>query len=171
MKYACVVKCDGTGSNKQTGTGVAAAVVGVVRFDPRDFDFDLLDASWSILSAQAEVYKNLTVPQLEYSAILLGLKSCKPTLLLADLLVVYSDSQLVVNHINGVYTCRHPNLRPYLAQVFSDVESIKSKYNTEPRIVWVRREFNRAADNVAACVRRLALEEEKCSPELSTTTK
>lgn len=172
MKYVCVVRCDGTGACKKTGIGVATAVVGVVTLEPKNFDQDLLLSSWKLSSAHSEVYRNLTVPQIEYSSVLLGLNSCRSLLLICDSLIVYTDSQLVANQISGSYACRNSGLKPYLSQIKHECDCIETKYSIVPRIEWVEREFNVVADNIASVVKRHALEVELlCSSEVSMTTR
>ena len=57
---------------------------------------------------------------------------------------VYSDSQLIVNQIKGLYKVKHPDLRPLHERAKKQAASLESF-----TITYVPREQNRAADDLA----------------------
>lgn len=76
--------------------------------------------------------------QAEYEAVLLGLQLCWAAGL--EHPVIYSDSNLVVNQINGDWDCKNQELLPLLWSVFE----IKEVYNF--RLEFVPRRYVSEAD-------------------------
>lgn len=54
--------------------------------------------------------------QSEYEALIAGLLMCWSSEDIVDP-IIYSDSQLVVNQVNGIWRCEHPGLLPLLLSV------------------------------------------------------
>jgi ribonuclease HI len=78
----------------------------------------------------------------EYQALLLGLEVALARGI--DRVVVYSDSELLVKQMNGVYKVKHPNMRPLFARACGLVDRFVSV-----RVAHVRREQNKRADELA----------------------
>lgn len=57
-------------------------------------------------------------------------------------LEILSDSQLIVNQVNGEWKCKNEELQPYLAQA----RDLASLVTGSVSISWVRRNFNQRAD-------------------------
>lgn len=77
----------------------------------------------------------------EYEAVIAGLLICS----MADLLdpIIYTDSAVVANHINGKWKCKNAALIPLLMTV----EEIRSEFNF--RVVQVNRSFVWEPDSLA----------------------
>ena len=70
----------------------------------------------------------------EYRALIMGLEMCKQRDIHPTNLNIRADSMLVVNHINGIWKCRHPNLIPLLQLIklsgpFKTVEHVYRNAN------------------------------------------
>lgn len=74
--------------------------------------------------------------ELEYLAVIYALEYIRKFYPDNDVTIV-SDSQLIVNHINGSYKCKQDNLLKLLSKV-------KEKMRDSVTLVWVRREENLA---------------------------
>jgi len=77
----------------------------------------------------------------EYFALLLGLKKCVE--LEIKKLKIFSDSQLLVNQIKGVYKVKNDNLKRFYKEI------LKILNNFEFEIEHIPREKNKIADNIA----------------------
>ena len=77
----------------------------------------------------------------EYEALVIGLDLAKAVG--AENLVVYYDSQVVTNQVNGDYECKNERMKKYLEQVKGRVSSLKVKF------VKIPREENKCADRLA----------------------
>lgn len=77
----------------------------------------------------------------EYNAILLGIEMCKEKCIDTSKVNLRADSMLAMNHLNGVWKCRHPNLVPLFDRVkkLSSFLSVKHVY----------RDKNKRADQLA----------------------
>jgi ribonuclease HI len=75
----------------------------------------------------------------EYEALILGLKTLKE--LGARRIVVHGDSELIINHVKGIYQSKHPRLRSYRNLVLDLLEEF-SEYNLSV----IRRGKNEIAD-------------------------
>jgi ribonuclease HI len=64
-------------------------------------------------------------------------------------LTLFSDSQLVVHQMNGVYDSRHPHLKPLLIRAKKIAKQFRSF-----EIVWVERKHNKRADALCREVTR-----------------
>ncbi|MCK5147907.1 ribonuclease HI family protein [bacterium] len=62
-----------------------------------------------------------------------------------DSLKVYSDSQLLVNQVNGVYRVKQPHLQVLHKQIMVLIDQLKFDFDIEH----VRREYNKEADALA----------------------
>lgn len=82
----------------------------------------------------------LTNNELEYLAVIYAIEYCNNNYSRKKVLLV-SDSQLIVNHINGKYKCNPPNLKKLL-------EKVKKKMKFGDRIIWVPREKNLAGHHL-----------------------
>jgi len=97
-------------------------------------------------SCSAVVYKNRkkiaqfarglgprTNNEAEYEAVIAGLLICS----MADLIdpIIYTDSAVVANHVNGKWKCKNPTLMPLLMTI----EEIRDEFNF--RVVQVKRSF------------------------------
>jgi len=105
-------------------------------------------------SCAAVVYKNKkkvaqfarglgprTNNEAEYEAVISGLLICS----MADLLdpIIYTDSAVVANQVNGKWRCKNESLLPLLMTI----EEIKEEFNF--RIVQVKRNYVWEADGLA----------------------
>ena len=79
----------------------------------------------------------------EYIALLIGLFYCDSYMEEGDSLIVYSDSQLIVRHLLGIYRVKKPELKYF----FSIAQSVLSKFSCS--IVHVTRDKNKVADAMA----------------------
>lgn len=84
---------------------------------------------------------SITNNRAEYMALLLGLEVAIKHCSEAE---VYSDSQLLVHQMNGLYKVKHPELKPLHAEAQERVKRFKSI-----RIHHINREKNRIADELA----------------------
>ena len=77
----------------------------------------------------------------EYEAVISGLLICS----MADLLdpIIYTDSAVVANQVNGKWRCKNESLLPLLMTI----EEIKEEFNF--RIVQVKRNYVWEADSLA----------------------
>jgi ribonuclease HI len=80
--------------------------------------------------------------QAEYRAIIAALE--KAASLGAQQVMLYSDSELVVNQINGRYKIRHAALRP----LYSEVVKLAGRLESF-KIAYIPRERNKEADTLA----------------------
>ena len=80
--------------------------------------------------------KELTNNELEYLAVIYALEYSKNNYNKSNILII-SDSQLIVNHINGKYKCNPENLKRLL-------EKTKKKMKNNIILRWVPRERNLA---------------------------
>ncbi|XP_056697680.1 uncharacterized protein [Spinacia oleracea] len=60
----------------------------------------------------------------EYEALLAGIKMCKAAG--AQVILAFSDSQLIVSQVNGDYEARDPNMIKYMQAVHQEIEHLKS---------------------------------------------
>lgn len=72
----------------------------------------------------------------EYRGLIEGLKECRRRGI--DRILCFSDSQLLVNQVNGLWRVKHPGLRPY----HEDVASLKKCFKSFS-IAYVPREFSK----------------------------
>lgn len=95
-------------------------------------------SSYCVLSENGDVVKHITIPgnstnnEMEYRAMIEALKICK------DGDIIFSDSQLIIYQLTGVYKIKEPRLRILAAEAF---EIMKNK---DVKIGWIRRENNLA---------------------------
>jgi ribonuclease HI len=82
-----------------------------------------------------------TSNEAEYEAVISGLLICS----MADLLdpIIYTDSAVVANQVNGKWQCRNATLMPLLMTI----EEIRSEFNF--RVVQVKRSFVWEPDQLA----------------------
>jgi len=78
----------------------------------------------------------------EYRAVIAALKRMKE--LGASVVTIYSDSELVVRHINGTYRVKNPGLKPLYTEVIRLIKDFNSF-----QIIHLTRENNTLADNLA----------------------
>ena len=78
----------------------------------------------------------------EYKAFLASLKRMKE--LGATEVTVYSDSELVVRQINGIYKVKNPGLKP----LFTEIKMLLTEFNSW-KVIHVNREKNSLADDLA----------------------
>ena len=93
-----------------------------------------------IVKRRNGVQHTLTNNELEYLAVIYALEyslnhyKCKTV-------VIKSDSQLIVNHINGTYKCKVENLRKLL-------DKVEKKMRSNVTVRWVPREKNLAGQHL-----------------------
>lgn len=85
-------------------------------------------------------YSELTNNELEYLAVIYALEYSKNHYEGKEL-TIYSDSQLIVNHISGKYKCNPDNLKRLL-------ERTKNKMRDEVIVKWIPREKNLAGHHL-----------------------
>ena len=66
-----------------------------------------------------------TKNEVEYEALLAGLNLAKAAR--AESVVIYCDSQVVTNKVNGDYECKNKRMKRYLDQVRKRVGELKAK--------------------------------------------
>ena len=88
----------------------------------------------------------------EYKALVAGLDLAKATE--ATSVVIYCDSQVIANQVNGDYECKGERMKRYLDQVRRRVDDLEAK------IIQIPREENEQADRLA----KAALEEDMITP-------
>ncbi len=113
----------------KTGRGGIAALI-------RDEEGTKLFAAGMLLEGES------TVNECEFSAIIFGLHNAHK--LGAKTVDVYSDSQLVVNQLNGDWKIKQAHLQEYVNEV--RVETAKFEKVT---FTWIPREKNQQADQIA----------------------
>lgn len=127
--YECYVDgaARGQGANDKTSGHGAAAV--------------LIYKNKKLIGQYARALGRRSNNEAEYEAVLLALIMCWA----ADLKdpIIYSDSKVVVNHINGSWKCNTPELKPLLLSVKEIEEDFRF------RIVQVPRQFVSEADRLA----------------------
>ena len=79
--------------------------------------------------------------EVEYEALVVGLNLAKAAG--AESVIIYCDSQVVTNQVNGDYECKNERMRRYLNQVRKRVSDLKAK------IVQIPRGENEQADRLA----------------------
>lgn len=77
----------------------------------------------------------------EYKAILLGIEILTSKCIKLDTVNLRADSMLAMNHINGIWKCRHPNLLPLFNRV--------NKLGKFKSVQHVYRHHNKRADSLA----------------------
>ena len=79
--------------------------------------------------------------EVEYEALIEGLNLAKATG--AANVVIYSDSQVITNQVNGDYECKGKRMKRYLDQVRKRVDDLKAK------IIQIPKGENEQADRLA----------------------
>ena len=113
---------DGAVSKEGAGAGVSVAGPG---FEYNSFSFKL--------------YFECTNNVAEYEALILGIKIIKKHEI--KKVIIYGDSELVINQFKGVYQAKHPRMRAYRNVVLDLLQDIP-----EYQFVVVPREKNAIAD-------------------------
>ena len=80
----------------------------------------------------------------EYTAVIEALEYLIDTSRVDEDVTVYSDSQLLINQLNGVYNVWSRNIRPLYEHVISLLPSFK-----RIEFEWIPREMNREADSLS----------------------
>ena len=95
-----------------------------------------------IWSKSVVIGENTTNNYAEYSSLILGME--KAIELGIKFLLIKGDSLLVINHMNGIYKCKSPNLIEH----YKKAKELEKKFN---RICYkhVLRNFNKRADDLA----------------------
>ena len=73
----------------------------------------------------------MTNNEVEYEALIAGLNLAKAAG--AKNFIVYYDSQVVTNQVNGNYECKNERMKKYLKQVKDRVNSLRVKFAQIPR--------------------------------------
>lgn len=95
-------------------------------------------SSYCVLSENNDVITHVIIPgnatnnEMEYKAMIEALKICK------DGDIIFSDSQLIIYQLTGVYKIKEPRLKKLASEAF---EIMKNK---DVKIGWIRREKNLA---------------------------
>jgi len=88
--------------------------------------------------------------QAEYQA----MKAALERLLVSELsnseIICYSDSELMVKQINGIYRVKDQQLLPHFQAITSSIAKLKTN-NNSIEFIAVRREQNKRADYLANC--------------------
>jgi ribonuclease HI len=93
-------------------------------------------SSYCVLSENGDVITHVTIPgnatnnEMEYRAMIEALNICK------DNDIIFSDSQLIVYQLTGVYKIKEPRLKILAMEAFEIMKNKKVK------IEWLRRENN-----------------------------
>ena len=97
-----------------------------------------ITSSYCVLSENNDVITHVIIPgnatnnEMEYKAMIEALKICKN----GD--IIFSDSQLIIYQLTGVYKIKEPRLKKLASEAF---ELMKNK---DVKIGWIRREKNLA---------------------------
>ena len=83
----------------------------------------------------------MTNNEAEYEALVAGLDLARATGV--ENMVVYCDSQVVINQINGNYKCKNVRMKKYLEEVKGRIGSLQFKF------IQIPREENKCADRLA----------------------
>ena len=118
----------------------------------------ILDTDGSCLTELSEWIGIATNNEAEYIALIKGLEAAKG--LGAKKVSVYSDSELVVLQMKGVYSVKSPRLRP----LFMKAQILRSKF-TKFEISHINREKNTHADMLANIGIDSRLDKDNCRPE------
>jgi ribonuclease HI len=102
-----------------------------------------------ILSTKAILVPAKTNNQSEYMAVMQGMQLGEE---LGRAFKVYSDSELIVNQLLGKYTVTNSNIIP----CFMAVKELIAKANFFEGIVWIPREDNTIADELAQTITKEA---------------
>lgn len=109
---------------------------------PGGAGFVLEDPAGALIANGGKFLGSVTNNIAEYEALLWGLRVA------ADRgvrqLTVYSDSELLVKQMNGIYRCKHPNMIP----LFKQAQALVKRFDSVA-IEHVRREQNSDADQLA----------------------
>ncbi|KAE9170264.1 hypothetical protein PF005_g27620 [Phytophthora fragariae] len=98
---------------------------------------------WSVMEAQGFILEDVTVNDAEYNGLLKGLQMVRGRNITE--LVVVGDSRIVIQQVQGLINCHQPNLQRKLAEC----EAMKEHF-TSLRLVYVKRDFNQAADYITS---------------------
>lgn len=109
---------------------------------PAGAGFVLSDAEGTRICGGGRFLGETTNNIAEYEALLWGLQCARSRG--CETLTVYSDSELVVKQLNGVYRVKHPNMKPLYARACALLGQFR-----DVRVVHVRREENAEADALA----------------------
>ena len=115
------------GALSKEGAGAGISVVGL------DFEY---------ISFSFKLYFECTNNVVEYEALILGIKMIKK--LEIRKVIIYGDSELVINQVKGVYQVKHPRMRAYRNIVLDLLQDIP-----EYQFVVIPREKNVIADALA----------------------
>lgn len=103
----------------------------------------LFDANMKEIDSRSEYFGIKTNNESEYNAMIIGLKMCLDHAIPLSKVNLRADSMLAVNHLNGIWKARHPNIVPLFQKVKNmGVEKCKS-------IQHVYRRYNTRADQLA----------------------
>ena len=139
------VKCDASISKKK-GLSVASAILFGCE------DSDNLHKDENILGILSFTFHDKTVNYTEYMAVLAGVKLILDRYDLAfDEVYVYSDSELVINQLRGVYRCH----KKELGLIKQWILTRKAKIRFPVHFRWLPRELNQIADGLACYIKEL----------------
>jgi ribonuclease HI len=108
---------------------------------PAAAGFTLADSSGTRLQAKAFFLGETTNNVAEYTSFLKALEAAKQ--IQAERLTVYSDSELLVKHINGQYKVKSEQIRPLFQKAVELLHGFKSWH-----VHHIPREKNQQADNL-----------------------
>ncbi|MBN2566102.1 MAG: ribonuclease HI family protein [Candidatus Eisenbacteria bacterium] len=109
---------------------------------PGGAGFVLEDVSGGLIASGGKFLGEVTNNVAEYEALLWGLRVAAERGV--SHLTVYSDSELLVKQMNGVYRCKHPNMIP----LYKQAKALVKRFDSTD-IQHVRREQNADADRLA----------------------
>jgi ribonuclease HI len=73
---------------------------------------------------------------------------CSNNFLLPDEIEVWSDSEVIVRQLNGVYQCRSETLHPFFLEAKRAVDTLRQQQQTLVTIRHFKREHNAEADEL-----------------------
>ena len=94
-------------------------------------DIVLLSPEGDMVECMVRLDFPTTNNEAEYEALLAGLDLAKAAEALS--LVIYCDSQVFINQVNGDYECKNERMKRYLDQVRKRVGDLKAKVIQIPR--------------------------------------
>jgi len=130
--------------NKQGGARLTMRVDGAARGNPGNAGIGgiVSDGDDNELLSFSEYIGETTNNVAEYSALIFGLK--KLAQFKSSSIIIYSDSELLVQQLNGFFKVKNAGLKP----LFEQARRLLSKY-TGVTIYHVPREANKEADKLA----------------------
>lgn len=109
---------------------------------PAGIGVAIYDDAGEVVDEIAQYLGETTNNQAEYQAMLAGLKRALE--LEAQVIVLHSDSELMVKQLNGIYKVKNPGIKP----LHAEAKTLLAQFD-QYTVKHVRRELNKHADRLA----------------------